>query len=61
MKTKQAEVRKYRTLEDFEQAFFPASREKELRQADDPRVFGVNLARESVSRISSLIASKRCS
>ena len=59
MKAKRHEEKKYRTVEEFEREFFPAAGRVEWRKADDPRVFGANLAKESVDRISSLICSKR--
>ena len=56
MKKKVSKIQEYHSIEEFNKRFFPKSVDEELAQIDDPHIFGMKLAEESLKMIEKELA-----
>ena len=56
MNKREKSKKEYHTLKEFQEDFYPVSEARKLIKAEDPHLFGVNLARESLKKIEHLLS-----
>jgi hypothetical protein len=58
MKRKRRKMLEYHSMEEYRRKFYPSSYQKHVLETDDPQIFGVNLARESLDKVRRLLSKK---